>query len=57
MKKNNLLKIFLSLLITLTITCTNTNLIIGLELDNYDSQIELFVEDGEDSPYIPRPRQ
>ena len=57
MKKNNLLKIFLSLLITLTITCTNTNLIIGLELVNYDSQIELFVEDGEDSPYIPRPRQ
>lgn len=53
MKKNKLMKLFLSFLVVLTITCTNANLITELTLDNYDSQVELFNEDdGEDSPFI-----
>lgn len=57
MKNNKLTKLFLSFLIVLTITCINANLFSELDLDNYDSQIELFVEDGENSPLIPHPRQ
>lgn len=53
MKNNKLMKLFLSFLVVLTITCTNANLITELTLDNYDSQVELFNEDdGEDSPFI-----
>ena len=57
MKNNKLMKLFLSFLMVLTLTCTNVNLITDLNLDNYDSQVELFAEDGEKSPYIPIPRQ
>ncbi len=52
MKNNRLMKLFLSFLMVLTITCTNANLITGLTSDNYDSQVELFNEDGEKSPFI-----
>lgn len=50
------MKLFLSFLIVLTITCTNANIISGINF-SYDSQIELFAEDGENSPYITQPRQ
>lgn len=56
MKNNKLMKLFLSILMVLTITCTNRNLITEFNLDNYDSQVELFAED-EDSPYKPLPKQ
>ena len=49
MKNNRLMKLFLSILMVLTITCTNANLITELNLDNYDSKVELFVTD-DDSP-------
>ena len=51
MKNNKLMKLFLSLLMILTLTCTNTNLTTKLDLHNYDSQVELFSDDGENSPY------
>jgi hypothetical protein len=50
MKNNKLMKLFLSFLMVLTITYTNTNLITKLDLHNYDSQVELLSDDGEDSP-------
>ena len=52
MKNNKLMKLFLSLLIALNITCANANLITEFDLGNYDSQIELLEEDGEESPFI-----
>lgn len=52
MKNNKLMKLFLSFLMVLTISCTNANLITWLTSDNYDSQVELFNEDGEKSPFI-----
>lgn len=52
MKSNKPMKLFLSFLIVLTITCTNANFITGLTSENYDSQVELFNEDGEKSPFI-----
>lgn len=57
MKNNRLMKLFLSFLMVLTITCTNANLITGLNLDNYDSQVELLAEDEEDSPLDPSCKQ
>ena len=45
MKSNKPMKLFLSFLIVLTITCTNANFITGLTSDNYDSQVELFNEE------------
>lgn len=59
MKNNKLMKLFLSLLMVLTISCTNANLITELTLDNYDSQVELFAEDnnGENSPLNPLHKQ
>ena len=52
MKNNKLMKLFLSFLMVLTISCTNANLFTELALGNYDSQVELFNEDGEKSPFI-----
>lgn len=58
MKNNKLMKLFLSFLMVLTISCTNANLITEVTLDNYDSQVEFFNqnqnknEDGEKSPLI-----
>lgn len=52
MKNNKLMQLFLSFLMVLTITCTNANLITGYDFENYDSQLELFAEDGETSPFI-----
>lgn len=56
MKNNKLMKLFLSFLIVLTITCTNANILSGIHL-NYNSQIELLSEDDEEDPYIPRTHQ
>lgn len=57
MKNNKLMKLFLSFLMVLTITCTNANLITKLDLHNYDSHVELFAENGNNSPYPPLPKQ
>lgn len=53
MKNNRLMKLFLSILMVLTITCTNANLILGFNLNNGDLKIELFAEDSnnENSPF------
>lgn len=55
MKYNKLMKLFLSFLMVLTITCTNVNIFTEATLGNYDSQVELFAEDskGENSPLDP----
>lgn len=54
MKNNKLMKLFLSFLMVLTISCTNANLFTELALGNYDSQVELFNEDedGDSSPFF-----
>lgn len=50
MKSNKLMKLLLSLLMVLTIACTNAEIISTATFSHYDSQIQLLREDFEDSP-------
>ena len=57
MKKTNLTKLLLSLLIALAATHANSNLCITLGNNNFTSLVQPLSEDDELSPYIPIPRQ
>ncbi len=49
MKSNKLMKLLLSLLMVLTIACTNAEIISTATFSNYDSQIQLLGDEPKDS--------
>lgn len=57
MKNNKIVKFLLSLLITLTIISTNTEVTLANTPANYDSTIEFLGEEPEKSPFVPWEKQ
>ena len=51
MKNNKLMKLLLPLLVVFTISSTNADILSQITTISYDSQIELFNEDSESSPF------
>lgn len=51
MKNNKLMKLLLSLLITLTITYTSADTISQTTIIHHDSQIQLYGEEPEETPF------